>query len=114
MVKQLPGTDAFGSHTPIQVHPAPDADYWGEGESNVHVLTVTSAEPVVWQANAAATLVSIETTADIRVLVNGAATVAVSGLPIAAGKDRSFGIPAGASIALQAVDDEATVTVLEA
>lgn len=114
MVKQLPAVDSFGSHTPIQVHPAPDADYWDEGDSNVHVLTVGSSEPVVWQANEAATLVSIETTADIRVLVNGVATVAASGLPLAAGKDRSFGIPAGASIAFQAADDEATVTILEA
>jgi hypothetical protein len=114
MVKQLPTVAAFGACTPLQVHPAPDADYWGEGESNVHVVAVTSAEAVVWQANASATLISIETTADIRVLANGAATVATDGLPIPAGKDRSFGIPAGASIAIQAVGDDATVSILEA
>lgn len=86
MVKQLPGTEAFGAHPPIQVHPAPDADYWGAGESNCHVLAVGSSEPVAWQANAGATLILVETTADVRMLVNGAATVAAAGLPLYAGK----------------------------
>lgn len=110
----LPVATAYGETAPVQVHPAPSADYWGEGESNVHVMTVTSAEPVIWQANASATLVLIESTADIRMLVNGAAAVAASGFPLRAGHQFSFGIAAGASIAFQATGDDATVTVLEA
>lgn len=114
MVKQLPATDAFGTHTPIQVHPAPDADYWAEGQSNCHLLTVGSSEPVVWQANEQATLILVETTSDIRLLVNGAATVAGNGFPVRAGPPLSFGIPAGASIAIQSDAGEASVTILEA
>jgi hypothetical protein len=103
MVKQLPAVDAFGTYTPIQVHPAPDADYWGEGESNVHSMLVTSAEATVWEANDRATLV----------LVDMSEAVTMNGFPLRAGQQYSFGIPAGANIAFQAVGDDATVTVLE-
>lgn len=113
MIK-LPGTHAFDEYTPIQVHPAPAANYWGEGQSNCHVITVGSAEPVVWEANPGATLILVETTADVRMLIDGEETVAEDGLPIYAGKERSFGIPAGASVAFVAVSDEATVSILEA
>lgn len=114
MVRQLPAVNAFGNHVPIQVHPAPNADYWGATQSNCHIFTVDSEEAVVWQAHADATLVAVETTADIRMLVNGADTVAAAGLPIYAGREKSFGIPAGASVAFIAVGDEAIVSIVEA
>jgi hypothetical protein len=104
MVRQLPTVAAFGACTPLQVHPAPAADYWGAGESNVHVIAVTSAEAVVWQANAAATLVLVDVTE----------TVTMNGFPLRDGQQYSFGIPEGAELSFIAAGDDATVTILEA
>lgn len=109
----LPAATAYGETAPVQVHPAPNADYWGEGLSNVHVLAVTT-EPITWNANAAATLVLIDASEAVRCLVNGAAAVSAGGFPIRPEQQSSFGIPQGASITFQAVANDTTVTILEA
>lgn len=106
-------TDRNGN--PIPVHPAPNANYWGPGQPNVHVLTVGPDEPVVWQANELANLILIDTTEDVRVLIDGEAAVSVIGFPVRVGPPISFGIPDGGPvIAFQAIDSEAFVTITEA
>lgn len=106
-------TDRNGN--PIHVHPAPDANHWGPGQPNVHVLTVGTDAPVVWNANDKANLILIDATEDVRVLVNGEALVASIGFPVRVGPPISFGIPdGGPAIAFQAIESEATVTVTEA
>jgi hypothetical protein len=100
-------------YTPLPAHPAPDADCWGPGQSNVHSFTATSAEAYVFYPHADVTLLQIYVDGPVRMLANGGADISASGFPLAAAGYFSYSIDAGVPVSFQAVGADVHVTVLE-
>jgi hypothetical protein len=100
-------------YTPLPAHPAPDANAWGVGQSNVHAFTATAAAAYVFQPHADVTLLQIYVDGPVRMLANGGADISGTGFPLAAAGYYSYSIDPGVPVVFQAVGDDVHVTVLE-
>jgi len=114
-------------YTPLPAHPAPDANAWGDLQSNVHSFKLTAGEVAhAFQPHPDATLFQIYVSGPCLMLVDGGMVLASPeyaadnnvpncAFPLAAAGYYSYSVDPGKTVFFQAMPDgsDVYVTVLE-